>query len=72
MDTGVRIFSLTRFKNEITASVMSEIWGHVISEDELALYYTNGFLTDILVATRFDRTVPFGIGVPVSNVNSPQ
>jgi hypothetical protein len=44
----------------------------VLSLDELTVYYSDGAETDILAATRPDLDTPFGVGVPVANVNSPE
>lgn len=70
--SATRTNAIDRFGNQTASSVANAIYSHVISEDELTLFYSDGFLTDILVTTRFDRTIPFGTGVPLSNVNSPQ
>jgi hypothetical protein len=43
----------------------------VVSADGLTLYYATGTnARDIFVSTRTSRDIPFGIGLPVPNVNS--
>lgn len=43
----------------------------VISSNGLTLYYATGFdVYDIFVSTRSSRDVPFGVGLPVPNINS--
>jgi hypothetical protein len=63
----------TIFTGNTEVSTMAIPTSAVLSADELTLFYTNNTTNgDILEATRASKSVPFGIGVPVANVNSPQ
>jgi hypothetical protein len=47
-----------------------EMTDFAISADELTLYYSNFPYPDVFVSTRASKNVPFGVGVPVSNVST--
>jgi len=71
LHSAVRTGAPTQFGAASAASTL-ELYNPVLSSDELTLYYSNGVETDVLAATRATKSEPFGTGVPVGNVNSPQ
>jgi hypothetical protein len=52
------------------AATTFDLTDFAISADQLTLYYSNFPNPDIFVSTRASRDTPFGVGVPVANVNT--
>jgi hypothetical protein len=60
-----------RFDDQMIISP-AHVWSHVISDDNLTLYYSDGFSTDVLGVSRLAKNEPFMNGAPVPNINSAQ
>ena len=57
------------FVNQRAATTF-DLTDFAISADELTLYYSNYPTPDIYRTTRASKSVPFGVGIPVANVNT--
>ena len=60
----------TSFTGSTVTSKMGIGGNAVLTADELTLFYSEG--NDIMETTRASTGMPFGVGVPVANVNSAQ